>query len=99
MPVIAFSLGPMAIVARMTRVNLLEMLLVRVRPAGPRPRHPDPAHLRRYVLKNAAIPMITILLPIIPDLLTGSIFIEAVVHDPRASGASSRPAPSTATIR
>ena len=36
----------------------------------------------RYVLKNASIPMITVLLPLIPDLLTGSIFIEAVFSVP-----------------
>ena len=82
MPVIAFSLGPMAIVARMTRINLLETLSDRVRPAGPRTRIPTDLIWRRYVLKNASIPMITVLLPIIPDLLTGSIFIEAVFTIP-----------------
>jgi ABC-type dipeptide/oligopeptide/nickel transport system permease component len=82
MPVIAFSLGPMAIVARMTRINLLETLSTEyVRLARARG---IPTHLiwRRYVLKNASIPMITVLLPIIPDLLTGSIFIEAVFTIP-----------------
>src|SRR4029078_9912270 len=82
MPVIAFSLGPMAIVARMTRINLLETLSTEyVRLARARG---IPTHLlwRRYVIKNASIPMITVLLPIIPDLLTGSIFIEAVFTIP-----------------
>ena len=82
MPVIAFSLGPIAIIARMTRINLLETLSSEyVRLARARG---IPTHLiwRRYVLKNAAIPMITVLLPIIPDLLTGSIFIEAVFTIP-----------------
>ena len=32
--------------------------------------------LRRYVLRTALIPLITILGPQIPDILTGSIFIE-----------------------
>jgi ABC-type dipeptide/oligopeptide/nickel transport system permease component len=34
------------------------------------------------VLKNAAIPMVTALGPIIPDLITGSIFIESVFRIP-----------------
>jgi ABC-type dipeptide/oligopeptide/nickel transport system permease component len=75
MPVIAFSLGPMAVIARMTRVNMLETInseyvrLARARGI------PTRLIIRRYVLKNASIPLITLLLPIIPDLLTGSIFI------------------------
>lgn len=82
MPVIAFSLGPMAVVARMTRTNMLETInseyvrLARARGI------PTRLIVRRYVLKNAAIPMVTLLLPIIPDLLTGSIFIEGVFSIP-----------------
>jgi peptide/nickel transport system permease protein len=36
----------------------------------------------RHVMKNAAIPMLTVLIPIIPDLITGSIFIEAIFRVP-----------------
>jgi len=82
MPVIAFSLGPMAIVARTTRVNLLEAISSEhVRLARAR-GIPTRLIVWRYVLKNASIPMITVLLPLIPDLLTGSIFIEAVFSVP-----------------
>ena len=82
MPVIAFSLGPMAIVARYTRVNLLEAISAEhVRLARAR-GIPTRLIITRYVLKNASIPMITVLLPLIPDLLTGSIFIEAVFSVP-----------------
>lgn len=82
MPVIAFSLGPMAIVARTTRVNLLEVISAEhVRLARAR-GIPTRFIVRRYVLRNASIPMITVLLPLIPDLLTGSIFIEAVFSVP-----------------
>jgi ABC-type dipeptide/oligopeptide/nickel transport system permease component len=82
MPVIAFSVGPMAVIARMTRVNMLETInseyvrLARARGI------PTRLIVRRYVLKNAAVPMVTLLLPIIPDLLTGSIFIEGVFSIP-----------------
>lgn len=82
MPVIAYSLGPMAIVARMTRTNLLETIhSEHVRLARAR-GIPTRLIVRRYVLKNAAIPMITILLPLVPDLLTGSIFVESVFSVP-----------------
>ena len=36
----------------------------------------------RHVLRNALIPMITVLLPQIPNLLTGSLFIEVVYGIP-----------------
>jgi ABC-type dipeptide/oligopeptide/nickel transport system permease component len=82
MPVIAYSIGPMAIIARMTRANMLEVIrsdyvrLARVRGI--------PQHLIvwRYVLRNSLIPLITIFLPLIPDLLTGSIFVETAFAVP-----------------
>ena len=36
----------------------------------------------RHVFRNAPIPMITVLLPQIPNLLTGSLFIEVVYGVP-----------------
>jgi ABC-type dipeptide/oligopeptide/nickel transport system permease component len=82
MPVIAYSLTPMALVARTTRTNLLEVIYadhVRLAHARGLPRM---VIVTRYVFKNALIPLITILLPVIPDLLTGSIFIETVFAVP-----------------
>ncbi len=40
------------------------------------------AVLVRHVWRNALIPFVTILLPEIPNILTGSIFIEAVFRVP-----------------
>jgi oligopeptide transport system permease protein len=77
MPVIAYSLGPLAIIARYTRANMLEVLrseyvrLARARGLSQR------RVLVRYVLRTALIPLITVLGPTIPDILTGSIFIES----------------------
>ncbi|HLH74358.1 MAG TPA: ABC transporter permease subunit, partial [Chloroflexota bacterium] len=42
--------------------------------------------LRRYVLRTALIPLITILGPDIPNILTGSIFIEATFAIPGLGG-------------
>lgn len=82
LPVLAYALLPMAVVARYTRASMVDALqsdYVRTaRAKGLR----DRAILTRHVLKNAAIPMVTALGPIIPDLITGSIFIEAVFRIP-----------------
>jgi ABC-type dipeptide/oligopeptide/nickel transport system permease component len=38
--------------------------------------------LTRHILRNALIPMVTIMGPLIPDLMTGSIFIESIFRIP-----------------
>jgi ABC-type dipeptide/oligopeptide/nickel transport system permease component len=77
MPVIAYALGPLAVVARYTRTSMLEVLRSEyVRLAHARGIPPGRL-LRRYILRNALIPLITVLGPSIPNILTGSIFIEA----------------------
>ena len=82
MPVLAYSLAPTALVARYTRASLLEVLRTdhvrTARAKGLRER----AVLVRHVWRNALIPFVTILLPEIPNILTGSIFIEAVFRVP-----------------
>jgi ABC-type dipeptide/oligopeptide/nickel transport system permease component len=82
MPVLAYALFPFAIVARYTRASVVECIrsdYVRTaRAKGLRER----VIMYRHVLKNALIPMITVLLPTIPNLLTGSIFIEATFRIP-----------------
>lgn len=82
MPVVVYSLAPMALVARYTRVNMLESLradyvrTARAKGLGER------TIIVRHVLKNALIPLITVLGPQIPNIATGSIFIEAVFRVP-----------------
>lgn len=82
MPTLVYSLGPTAMVARYTRVNTLEALradYVRTARAKGLPRN---AIIFEHVLKNALIPMVTVLGPKIPDIATGSIFIEATFRIP-----------------
>jgi peptide/nickel transport system permease protein len=82
MPVIAYSLGPAGIIARFTRISVIESLnadYVRTaRAKGLRER----GVMQRHVLRNAAIPILTIAGPLVPDLLTGSIFIETIFRIP-----------------
>jgi peptide/nickel transport system permease protein len=82
MPLIAYSLAPMALVARYTRVNVLEALHADyVRTARAKGLNQSQI-VARHVLKNALIPLITVLGPQIPNLATGSIFIEATFRIP-----------------
>ena len=82
LPVLAYALAPFSLVARYTRASVVDALhgdYVRTaRAKGLSER----MVLGRHVLKNALIPMITALGPEIPNLLTGSIFIEAIFRIP-----------------
>jgi peptide/nickel transport system permease protein len=82
MPVTAYALAPMALVARYTRTSMLEVLqsdyvrTARAKGAG-RWRV-----IVRHALTNALLPLITVLGPQIPNLATGSIFIESTFRIP-----------------
>lgn len=82
LPVITYALGPLALVARYTRSSVVEALnadYVRTaRSKGLRERQ----IMAWHVMRNALIPMTTVLLPSIPDLLTGSLFIEVTFGIP-----------------
>jgi len=82
MPVIALSLAPAALVARYTRSSLIEVIhsdYVRTaRAKGLSER----MVVMRHALKNALIPLITILGPQIPNLITGTIFVEVIFRVP-----------------
>jgi peptide/nickel transport system permease protein len=82
MPVITLALGPSALVARYTRSSLVEVLhaeFIRTARAKGLREH---AVVIGHALKNALIPLITILLPQIPNLITGTIFVEVIFRVP-----------------
>lgn len=82
MPVIALGLGPMGITARYTRASLVDVIgadyirTARAKGLGER------MVLMRHAFKNALIPIITVLGPRIPDLITGTIFVETMFRVP-----------------
>ena len=82
LPTVAYALAPMATIARYTRASVVEVMrsdYVRTaRAKGLAERWV----VLRHVMKNALIPMLTVFGPIIPDLITGSIFIEAIFRVP-----------------
>ncbi|MCD6291612.1 MAG: ABC transporter permease [Anaerolineae bacterium] len=82
MPMLAYALGPMAMVARYTRVSMLEALRADYVRTARAKGLTEKAVIFRHVLKNALIPLITVMGPEIPNLLTGSIFIESIFRIP-----------------
>ncbi|MCC6704110.1 MAG: ABC transporter permease [Thermomicrobiales bacterium] len=76
LPVIAYSLGPMALVARYTRSSLVDNLRSDYVRTARAKGLSEQRVMTRHVFRNALIPLITVILPEIPNILTGSIFIE-----------------------
>ncbi len=82
MPALALAALPMAFIARMTRASVLEELdqdYVRTARAKGLPAH---TVQYRHVLKNASIPLLTVLGPELATLITGSFIIETVFSVP-----------------
>ncbi len=82
LPVITYALGPLAIVARYTRASVADVLGADFVRTARSKGLTDRVIMFRHVLRNALIPMITVLLPQVPNLLTGSIFIEVTFGIP-----------------
>lgn len=77
LPVVAYAIAPMAIVARYTRASIVEVMgedYVRTARAK---GLSEVKVMRKHVFRNAQIPMVTALGTEIPNLITGSIFIES----------------------
>jgi ABC-type dipeptide/oligopeptide/nickel transport system permease component len=82
LPVIAYSLLPTSLVARYTRVSLLETMGAdHVRTARAKWLS-SRSVMTWHVARNALIPFVTVMLPEIPNILTGSIFIEQIFRVP-----------------
>ncbi|MCC6167613.1 MAG: ABC transporter permease [Caldilineaceae bacterium] len=82
LPVVAYALAPIALIARYTRASMIEALGADyVRTARAKGLN-ERMVIGRHVLRNAFIPMLTVFGPLIPDLITGSIFIEEIFRIP-----------------
>ncbi len=82
LPGIVLGLGTMAYIARLTRTSMLEIkrqdFVRTARAKGLSSRNVVSAHM----LRNALIPIVTILGPAAADLVTGSIIIESIFGAP-----------------
>jgi len=82
LPVIAYAAIPMATYARYTRSAMLDVLtkpfVTVLRAKGLSERR----IIFQHVLRNAALPMVTVFLPMFIGTATGSIFVEAMFRVP-----------------
>ncbi|MDT8900503.1 ABC transporter permease [Anaeroselena agilis] len=82
LPALALAAFPMAFIARLTRSSMLEVLgLDFIRTARAKGLSPF-AVVWRHALKNALIPVVTYLGPLIAAVLTGSFVIESIFAIP-----------------
>jgi len=82
MPVVTLGLGPSALVARYTRSSLVEVMHAEYIRTARAKGLTETWVVLRHALKNALIPLITILGPQIPNLITGTIFVEVIFRVP-----------------
>ena len=82
MPGIALSLAPIAMIARLVRSSLLEVMrqdyMVLARSKGT----PELQVITRHALKNALIPVITYFGPMLAYIVTGSLVVEQIFAVP-----------------
>lgn len=78
LPVIAYAIAPMAIVARYTRASIVDVKRAEYVRTARAKGLSEATVMRKHVFRNAQIPMVTVLGTEIPNLITGSIFIESV---------------------
>jgi ABC-type dipeptide/oligopeptide/nickel transport system permease component len=82
LPAIAYAALPTGTIARYTRSSLLEVLtkpfITTLRAKGLSERN----IILKHALKNAAIPLLTIALPMFTGIMTGSIFVEKLFRVP-----------------
>lgn len=86
MPTMALAIGMIAFMTRLTRNSVLEVKrqdYVRTAQAkGLR----DWVVISRHILKNALLPIVTILGPLVAGLVTGTLFIERIFQVPGMGG-------------
>ncbi len=82
LPVVTYALAPLALVSRYTRSSFADVLSADFIRTARAKGMSERFIMLRHVFRNALIPMITVLLPQVPNLLTGSLFIEVVYGVP-----------------
>jgi oligopeptide transport system permease protein len=82
LPILALSIRPIALVGRLTRVTLIETLSQDYIRTAYAKGLPQAKVLFKHALKNAMIPLLGVLGPVIANLLTGSFLIETIFQIP-----------------
>jgi ABC-type dipeptide/oligopeptide/nickel transport system permease component len=82
MPVIAMALGAIGPIARYTRGAVLDVSRSDYIRTARAKGVPEVLVATRHILRNALIPMLTVILPVIPGMITGTIFVESLFRVP-----------------
>ncbi|MDR1060260.1 MAG: ABC transporter permease [Clostridiales bacterium] len=82
LPTVALSLGPMASLARFSRAEMLDAMdSDYIQLAKSKGVH-GPRLIASHMLRNAMIPIVTVLAPLVVGLMTGSLVIEKIFSVP-----------------
>ena len=82
LPSISLSMFTMASIARFTRSEMLEVMGSEYMLLAESKGLSGPTLIIRHALRNALIPIITVLAPLIVDLMTGSLVVEKIFAIP-----------------
>jgi ABC-type dipeptide/oligopeptide/nickel transport system permease component len=82
LPTITLSLAPMATIARYTRSSVLEVIRADYIRTARAKGLTETVVVTKHVLKNAFIPVLTLLGPLVAAVGTGSFFVESVFRVP-----------------
>ncbi|HXH13041.1 MAG TPA: ABC transporter permease [Alphaproteobacteria bacterium] len=82
LPTLTLSLAPMAIIARYTRSSMLEVIRADYIRTARAKGLSEQVVVAKHVLKNAFIPVLTLLGPLFAAVGTGSFFVESIFRVP-----------------
>jgi ABC-type dipeptide/oligopeptide/nickel transport system permease component len=82
LPTITLALGPMGIIARFTRASMLEVIRSDYTLTARAKGLSETPVIFKHALKNALIPIVTLLGPLFAAVGTGSFFVESIFRVP-----------------
>ena len=82
LPTITLALGPMGIIARFTRASMLEVIRADYTLTARSKGLSETPVIFKHALKNALIPIVTLLGPLFAAVGTGSFFVESIFRVP-----------------
>jgi ABC-type dipeptide/oligopeptide/nickel transport system permease component len=82
LPTVTLALGPMGIVARYTRASMLDVIRADFTLTARSKGLAETPVIFKHALKNALIPVVTLLGPLFAAIGTGSFFVEAIFRVP-----------------
>ncbi len=82
LPTVTLALGPMGIIARFTRASMLEVIRSDFTLTARSKGLSEMPVIFKHALKNALIPIVTLLGPMFAAVGTGSFFVEAIFRVP-----------------